>query len=165
MPAGSPAVRAMRGLVLVFKTVFDVGAVAQLAQPVLVGFFGLASLDFLTRLQARGLTAHVLAAALDYLDQVPAEGGLGRLADLAGLEFVHGFFEFRHGVTRTHPAEVAALGGGAVFRVLAGEFLEMKLMTPIDTWTSVLDINMHSTKTVHFGDGNVSRVISAKRPV
>src|SRR5512135_3556889 len=101
IPAGSPAVsatsgagsdtaegdRAARSAFVV--AVLDEGAVALLAQPVLVGLVGLACAD---RLAGGGLLALLrgrLGAALDHLREVPSERRLERLAHLAGLERVH----------------------------------------------------------------------------
>src|SRR5690242_4023747 len=84
MPAGSPEVRAMRGLFLV-KRQLDVGRVAKLAQPFLVRLLRLALAQRLARLQAAALRRRFAGAPLDHLDQVVAEGRAHRLADLADL--------------------------------------------------------------------------------
>ena len=75
MPAGSPEVTAMtaRGSQLLFEAVLDVGAVAHLAQPVLVGLVRLALAQGLARSSALAIRRDVLDAPLEHLDQVPAE--------------------------------------------------------------------------------------------
>lgn len=47
--------------------------------------------------------------------------------------------------------------------VVAGEFIQVRELVGLDSWTSVLGINAHSTKPVHFAeDTDVPRVMSAK---
>src|SRR6267143_6769226 len=75
-PAGSPEVSAISGSPLILflvKSKLDVGLVAQLPQPFLVGLVGLALAQRLTRLQALALRREVARAALEHLDQVIAE--------------------------------------------------------------------------------------------
>src|SRR5207248_11207499 len=90
MPAGSPEVRAMTGVPLLFlfflKPQLDIGRIAQLAQPFLVGLVGLALAQRLARLHAAALGTEIARAALENLDQVVAEGRAHRLAELADLE-------------------------------------------------------------------------------
>ncbi len=54
------------------------------------------------------------------LDQVHAEGRLDDRADLAQLQRIHRLLEFRHGIARIQPAEIAALGGRTILRIEAG---------------------------------------------
>src|SRR5512141_1569923 len=118
IPAGSPAVTARRGKFTasltpgvpgsVDRADFDIGRIADLAHPVLEGFVGLAFADGLARQQLLAFLRDVLGAARQHLDQVPAEGCLNGIADLAGLEGIHRLLEFRHGVAGIDPAEVAA---------------------------------------------------------
>ncbi len=58
----------------------------------------------------------VVDAALEYLDDVPAERTAERFADLADLEVVHDLFEFRNEGTRVRPSEVAADGSRRAIR-------------------------------------------------
>src|SRR5438105_15386732 len=73
MPAGSPEVSAMTGLTFL-KPQLDVGLVAQLPQPFLVGLVGLALAQRLARLLSAALGAEIARAALEDLDQVVADG-------------------------------------------------------------------------------------------
>src|SRR5437764_7112858 len=103
-PAGSPEVSAMRGLAFI-KPQLDVGLVAQLPQPFLIGLVGLALAQRLARLQALALGGDVARAALEDLDEVVAEGRAHRRADLAHLQFLVGALELRHGVAGVDPVE------------------------------------------------------------
>src|SRR5262249_53176338 len=103
----------------------DVGAVAQLPQPFLVGLVGLALLEREARLHALALDRQPARAALDELDQVVAERRLDRLADLARLERHEGALELGHRVARQYPAEVAALRRAAILRVQTRELGEV----------------------------------------
>src|SRR5207245_7136976 len=89
MPAGSPEVSAMTGLAFL-KPQLDVGLVAQLAQPFLVGLVGLALAQRLARLHAAALRTEIARAALENLDQVIAERRAHRLAQFADLELFVG---------------------------------------------------------------------------
>src|SRR5687768_2751685 len=125
MPAGSPAVRATSGRSALVVAILDERAVAHLAQPVLVGLVGLARADRLARGDLLAVGGKLLGAALHYLDEMPAERSLDRLAHLAVLERVHRALELRHGVAGRDPAEVAALGGAGILGVLLGELGEV----------------------------------------
>src|SRR5437764_4655533 len=118
MPAGSPEVRAMRGLAFV-KAQFDVGLVAELPQPLLVGLVRFALAQGLARLQALPLGRHVARAPLEHLDEVVAEGRAHGLADLADFQLLVVVLELGHGIAGIDPVELAAARGGAVYRVLA----------------------------------------------
>src|SRR3954452_10313278 len=83
MPAGSPEVSAITGglapiALAVFEAQLDVGLVAQLAQPLLVGLVGLALAQRLPRLHPYAVGAHVRRAPLEHLDEVVAERRLDR---------------------------------------------------------------------------------------
>src|SRR6185436_591911 len=95
IPAGSPEVRAMTGLALL-KPQLDVGLIAQLAQPFLVGLVGLALSQRGARLAPAALRRQVRRTPLQDLDQVVAEGGADRLAHLADRQAGIGALEVRH---------------------------------------------------------------------
>ncbi len=59
------------------------------------------------------------------LDDVPAELGADRGADLAGFEFVDGFFKWSNHHAVGKPAQIAAVAGAAVLRVLACQTAEI----------------------------------------
>src|SRR3569832_229245 len=135
IPAGSPAVRARWGKSTassrnpgrsVDRADFDIGRVADLAHPVLEGLIALAFADGLARQQLLAFLRDVLIASLKDLDQVPAERGLDGVADLAGLQRVHGFLEFGDGVARIDPAEVAAFGGAGILGLQTRHILEFR---------------------------------------
>src|SRR5437868_973749 len=85
MPAGSPEVTAMR-MLLLLEPQLDVGFVAQLPQPLLVGLVGLALAQRLPGLLPHPLRRHFGGAPLEHLDEVVTERRLDRLADLARLQ-------------------------------------------------------------------------------
>src|SRR5471032_2930720 len=143
MPAGSPTVTAsarragvpagldgdaltdgLSSLLQIVGAVFDVGLVAHLALPRVGLLLDLAVADGVAGGVALALLGRVVALALEHLDQVVAEAGLDRLAELARFQRVHGRLELGHGVARVQPAQVTALGGRAVGAVLARQFLE-----------------------------------------
>src|SRR5881396_2613328 len=124
MPAGSPEVSAMTGLALL-KPQLDVGLVAQLAQPFLVGLVGLALAQRLARLHAAPLGTEIARAALENLDQVVAEGRAHRLAHFADLELFVGALEFGHRVAGVDPVELAAARRGAVVGMHARQLGEI----------------------------------------
>src|SRR5690606_24687624 len=115
--------RAILKLLLVFPD-HHVGAVAQLLDPDLVGFLGALPAHRLARRLAQPLGRSLVAAPGDDLNQVQPEGRAHYLADLAGLERIHGARELGHGSTRINPAKVAATPRAAIARVLAGHVLE-----------------------------------------
>ncbi len=49
-----------------------------------------------------------------------AERRLDNRADLVQLQRIHRLLEFRHGIARIQPAEIAALGGRTILRIEAG---------------------------------------------
>src|SRR5664279_5169971 len=57
---------------------------------------------------------------------MPAEGRSYRARNLPDLELVHRLLEFRNGVARIEPAQVAALAGRGVLRVDARLVLELR---------------------------------------
>src|SRR5471030_1233088 len=144
MPAGSPTVTAsarraggvpagldgdaltdgLSSLLQIVGAVFAVSLVAHLALPGVGLFLDLAVADGVAGGVALAFLGGVVALALEHFDQVVAEAGLDRLADLARLERVHGRLELGHGVARIQPAQVAALGGRAVGAVLARQVFE-----------------------------------------
>src|SRR3989442_12190241 len=124
MPAGSPEVSAMTGLAFL-KPQLDVGLVAQLAQPFLVGLVGLALAQRLARLHAAALGTEVARAALENLDQVVAEGRAHRLAHVVDLQLFVGALEFGHGVAGVDPIQLAATRRGAIVGMHARELGEI----------------------------------------
>src|SRR3569623_312142 len=135
IPAGAPAVRARWGKSTassrnpgrsVDRADFDIGRVADLAHPVLEGLIALAFADGLARQQFLTFLRDVLIASLKDLDQVPAERGLNGVADLAGLQRVHGFLEFGDGVARIDPAKVAAFGSTGILGLQTRHVLEFR---------------------------------------
>src|SRR5687768_11600292 len=136
MPAGSPAVTAISGVLSVeclmlsalVEAVFDESQIAPLAHPLLVGLVGLARAQGAARLQPQSLLRHVLVAPFQHLDQVPSERCLHGAADLPGLKRVHGALELGHDVARGEPSQLAALGVAAVLRELARELGEIGLV-------------------------------------
>src|SRR5437016_400835 len=128
MPAGSPEVSAMTGSLrsLSFlKPQLDVGLVAQLAQPFLVGLVGLALAQRLARLHAAALRTEIARAPLENLDQVIAERRAHRLAQFADLELFVGALELGHRVAGVDPVELAAARRGAVVGMHARELGEI----------------------------------------
>src|SRR6267142_1997991 len=124
MPAGSPEVSAMRCLAFL-KPQLDVGLVAELPQPFLVGLVGLALAQRLAHLQPAAFGADVARAALEDLDQVVAERGAHRLAHLADLQLFVGALELRHRVAGVDPVELAAARRRAVVGMHARELGEV----------------------------------------
>src|SRR5882724_11804473 len=124
MPAGSPDVKATRGLALV-KAQLDVGRIAQLPQPFGVGLVGLAVAQRLARLDAPALGRDVARAPFEHLDDVIAERRAHGLADLADLQLLVGALEFRHGIAGVHPVELAAARRRAVVGVLARQLAKI----------------------------------------
>src|SRR6266850_1236040 len=124
IPAGSPDVSAMRSLAFL-KPQFDVGLVAELPQPLLVGLVGLALAQRLAHLQPAAFGADVARAALEDLDQVVAERGAHRLAHLADLQLFVGALELRHRVAGVDPVELAAARRRAVVGMHARELGEV----------------------------------------
>src|SRR5205814_4713599 len=100
-----------------FYAVVDVGAIARLAQPVLVGLVRLALANRLARGEPLAVFRKLIGATPQHLHEVPAEGTLHRLAHLAIAQSVHGALELRDRVAGGEPAQVAALRRGRVFGV------------------------------------------------
>ena len=100
-----------------------VGGVAQFAQPVGVGLFRLALTD---RLTCRSIAA---TEPSDRGGPAPESGDsrirCDRVADLTVLQAVHGALEFRHGLARADPAEIAALRRRTILRVGLRELREV----------------------------------------
>src|SRR5665213_1711879 len=94
--------------------VFDVGAIARLADELLKRFLALALRDRLPRLRALAILGDVLLTAPEHFDQVPAERGAYRLRQLVHLERVHRLFERGHGFARGQPTGIAAFGAGCI---------------------------------------------------
>src|SRR3954470_19271778 len=76
MPAGSPAVNAMRGApaamraaLLLVEAVLDEGAIARLAQPVLVRLVGLAGADRQACRVLLAVAGELVGAPLEHLDE------------------------------------------------------------------------------------------------
>src|SRR5688572_11734613 len=133
-PAGSPAVSTTSGeeapidgaaRSAFFETVLDERPVARLAQPILEGFVGLARPDRLAGGELLAVFRELVGAARNHLHQVPPERCLDRLAHRALGKGVHGALEFRHGVSRGDPAQVAAARCGGVLGVHARELREV----------------------------------------
>src|SRR5688572_3342960 len=103
MPAGSPAVRAIRGArtgraarrkSALLEPVLDECPVAHLAQPILVGLVGLACADRLACHELLAILRKLVGASLEHLHEVPAERRLDRLAYFAFAQCVHRPLEF-----------------------------------------------------------------------
>src|SRR5712692_365651 len=124
MPAGSPEVSATSGLAFL-KPQLDVGLVAQLAQPFLVGLVGLALAQRLTRLHAPALGTEIARAALENLDQVVAERRAHRLAHVADFELFVGALEFGHRVAGVDPIQLAATRRRAIVGMHARQLGEI----------------------------------------
>ena len=62
-----------------------------------------------------------LGTPLEHLDEVEAELGAHRFADLAGIELAHGLLEGRHGVSGVQSAAIDSATRGCIDRVLAGK--------------------------------------------
>src|SRR5258706_3206283 len=82
MPAGSPALRATTASLALVVAVLDEGAVARLAQPVLVRLVGLALADRVARGRLLALLGELVGATLEHLHEMPAERRLDRRAHL-----------------------------------------------------------------------------------
>jgi hypothetical protein len=74
MPAGSPEVTAMTGCASAFfKSILDIRLIAQLAQPVFVGFIEFPVTQDLTRHEALAIVAGFGILAFQHLDDMPAK--------------------------------------------------------------------------------------------
>src|SRR5690606_5963210 len=109
---------------LSFQLVLDVGAVAQLAQPVLVVLLDATLAQRLARHLAQAVGRRLVGSPLEDLDQVHAERRTHRVADLARGERIHRALELGYGVAGIDPAEVTAAPRAAIDRVLARQVLE-----------------------------------------
>src|SRR3569833_2856758 len=102
-----------------FQTVFDVGVVAQAAQPALQFLVDLALAQRVARLTANDVGRVVVLTPLEHLCDMPAEAALEGLADLACLQCIARGLKER--------IELAAAGGrDGVFRFAAGQFREIR---------------------------------------
>src|SRR5258706_13477251 len=99
----------------VFKPVLDKSLVAQLTHPFLIRLVGFLRAQCLACAQPLLLLRHVLAAAFEDLDQVPAEWRTRWFADLPGLQSIHCLFEFRNRIPGRKPAKIAAARSAAIF--------------------------------------------------
>ena len=98
----------------------------------------------LSSLQSRAIGRRLFRAALEHLDQVPAERRLHRPADLIDLQCRHRLLELRHCVTRVQPAKIAAAAATRVERMQACQCSELDLPgfdanlhffePPLDLW-------------------------------
>src|SRR5450432_2066905 len=104
---------------------FHVRAIPDLAHPRLERFLRLALTDCKLRFRALALGADVLLAPLEHLDDMPAEGRAYRCRNLIEGELVHRLLEFRNGVARVEPTQIATLGSRGVFRVELRHVLEL----------------------------------------
>src|SRR6266513_824232 len=108
-----------------FEPHFNVGAVAQLAQPFLIGLVTLSIENSFPRLDALAFGGHVRGTPLEHLNKMPSERSLD------GLAYIHRFqlrktpLEFRHGIARIDPAKVSTPRSRAVVRIQAGELGEV----------------------------------------
>src|SRR5258708_27838195 len=109
MPAGSPAVSATSGVLALVVAVLDEGAVARLAQPVLVRLVGLARADRLARRELLPVARQLVRTALGHLHQVPAEGRLHRLAHFLVLQRVHDALQLPHAAPPADPPPLPPL--------------------------------------------------------
>src|SRR5512137_2143624 len=137
MPAGSPevtATTARAGITAprapaaprspLLDPVLDVGAVAQLAQPLFVRLVGAAVAEHLARLGTLAVQRDVGVAPLGDFDDVKAEGRTHRLGQFADLQRVHRALELGHGVVGQDPAEIAAARRGGIVGVEPRHFGE-----------------------------------------
>ena len=105
----------------------DVGAGAQLVEPLGVGRLELPLAQHVARLLALLARVELDLAALDDLDQVHAEARDDRLGDAADRQRVHRLLELGHQAAGRSPAQVAAGRRAAVLGVLARQLLERRL--------------------------------------
>src|SRR5580765_6589978 len=106
--------------------VFDVRAIAQLANEIVELLVALPLPQRVARLLATSFLRDVLLAALEHLDQVPAERRAHGLRHLVDRERRHRTLEIGNGVARRDPTKVAALGTRRVVRIDARNFLELR---------------------------------------
>ncbi len=77
IPAGSPEVTAITGSgkrLTLFDAVLDIGAIADLPDPVLIGLVGLAIAQYLPCGEPLAFVGDIFGATLQHLDQMEAEG-------------------------------------------------------------------------------------------
>src|SRR3569623_2612219 len=110
-----------------FTSVFDVGVVAQAAQPALQFLVDLALAQRVARLTANDVGRVVVLTPLEHLCDMPAEAALEGLADLACLHCIARGLQARIALAGAGPAALAAAGGRAgVFRLAAGQIREIR---------------------------------------
>src|SRR3569833_2609716 len=91
-----------------FQAVFDVGVVAQAAQPALQFLVDLALAQRVARLTANDVGRVVVLTPLEHLCDMPAEAALDGLADLAFLQCIDRGLKERGGRAGAGPAGGAA---------------------------------------------------------
>src|SRR6185436_1834015 len=106
--------------------VFDVRAIAQLANEIVELLVALPLPQRVASLLATTILRDVLLAALEHLDQMPAERRAHGLRHLVDRKRRHRALEIGNGVARRDPTEVAALGTRRVVRIDARYFLELR---------------------------------------
>ena len=119
IPAGSPLVTAIVGFLFVFETVFDIGLITLLTQPVLISLIGFTFAQRHTRNKALTIFGTFINPSLQYLDQMQSEGRLHDFADFLETQLVHRPFKFRHGVALINPTKIATLGSRRVVGIQA----------------------------------------------
>src|SRR6195256_181017 len=108
-----------------FEPHFHVGAIAQLAQPFLVGLVTFSVQESLARLEALALGRHVGRTPLQHLNEMPPERSLDGLAYIHRLQLRKSPLEFRHRIAGIDPSQISAPGSRAVVRIQAGELGEV----------------------------------------
>ena len=94
--------------------IFHIGAVAQLAQPLVVGIAPLGLAQLVAGGVAQAFGRFGVGAPAQHLYEVHAELGANRLADLAVVQALQGLFEFGHRLARIQPAQITPFAGRAV---------------------------------------------------
>src|SRR3569623_1447801 len=118
-----------RARISIGEMIFDMGCGAQTREPGLQLFVDFALAESIARLVADEIGGVVVLTPLEYLHDVPAEIALEGRAHLVGVKSIHRFLKTRIELTRTGPAEVAAVGGRRrVFRLGMGELTEIRAL-------------------------------------
>src|SRR6266849_3806124 len=108
-----------------FEPHFHVGAIAQLAQPFLIGLVTFSVQKSLARLEALALGRHVGRTPLQHLNEMPPERSLDGLAYIHRLQLRKSPLEFRHGIAGIDPSQISAPRSRAVVRIQARELGEV----------------------------------------
>src|SRR6185503_511519 len=124
----SDSICALRSALSVFEPVLDKSLVAQLTHPFLIRFVGFLRAQCLPCAQPLLLLRHVLVAAFENLDQMPAKWRTRRFADLPGFQSIHRLLEFRNRIPGRKPAQIAAAGSAAIFGLQSRELGEISVV-------------------------------------